>query len=104
MLLLLLLKDLLQLYKAIFLTTNIKKLSVFNKNINLSLDELKLVAKGRNTRYYDNKSEKDFIKALREPKPKLKINKKMLEEIRNDFNVLRHKFSKEETDRYKKAF
>ena len=51
----------------------------FNMNmINLSLDELKLIAESRNIRDYENKSEKDLIKALSEPKPKLRINKKKL--------------------------
>ena len=62
--------------------------------INLSLDELKLVAKSRNIRDYENKSIKDLIKVLSEPKPKIRINKKKLEEIRKDFNQLRNKFSK----------
>ena len=69
---------------------------------------------------YKNKSEKDLIKALSKPEPKpetkpkptpkpkpkpeIKINKKNLEEIRKDFYELRHKFSKKETDRYRKAF
>ena len=72
--------------------------------INLSLDELKLVAESRNIRDYENKSEKDLIKALSEPKPKIRINKKKLEEIRKDFNELRHKFSKKEIDKYRKTF
>ena len=55
-------------------------------------------------RNYENKSEKDLIKTLSEPKPKIRINKKKLEEIRKDFNELRHKFSKKEIDRYRKAF
>ena len=77
----------------------------FNINmINLSLDELKLIAESRNIRDYENKSEKDLIKALSEPKPKIRINKKKLEEIRKDFNELRHKFSKKEIDKYRKAF
>ena len=38
--------------------------------INVSLDELKLVAKNRNIRDYENKSEKGLIKALRKPSPK----------------------------------
>ena len=71
---------------------------------NLSQDELKVIAESRNIRYYENKSEKDLIKALSEPKPKIRINKKKLEEIRKDFNELRHKFSKKEIDRYRKAF
>ena len=59
----------------------------FNINmINLSLDELKLIAESKNIRDYENKSEKDLIKALSEPKPKIRINKKKLEEIGKDFN------------------
>ena len=53
-----------------------------------------------------------MIKALGElklkPKPKLKpkivTKKKKLEEIRKDFNELRHKFSKKEIDRHRKVF
>ena len=72
--------------------------------INLSLDELRLITENRNIRDYENKSEKDLIKALSEPKPKIRINKKKLEEIRKDFNELRHKFSKKEIDKYRKTF
>ena len=72
--------------------------------INLSLDELRLIVQNRNIRDYENKSEKDLIKALSEPKPKIRINKKKLEEIRKDFNELRHKFSKKEIDKYRKTF
>ena len=72
--------------------------------INLSLDELKLIAKSRNIRDYENKSEKDLMKVFSKPKTKIKIYKKKLEEIRKDFNELRHKFSKKEIDKYRKAF
>ena len=37
--------------------------------INLSLDELRLIAQNRNISDYENKSKEDLIKALREPKP-----------------------------------
>ena len=73
--------------------------------INLSLNELKLMAQNRNRSDYENKSEKDLIKALSEPKPKpkpkikIRINKKKLEEIKKDFYELRHKFSKKEPDK-----
>ena len=50
--------------------------------INLSLDELKLVAKSRNIKDYENKSKEDLKKVLSEPKPKIKIDKKKLDEIR----------------------
>ena len=66
------------------------------------------MAQNRNISDYENKSEKDLIKALSEPKPKpkikIRINKKKLEEIKNDFNELRHKFSKKEIDKYRKTF
>ena len=67
--------------------------------INLSLDELKLVAKNRNIKDYEYKSKKDLIKVLSELKPKRKIDKKKLEEIRKIFYELRHKFSKKEIDK-----
>ena len=73
--------------------------------INLSLDELKLIAQSRNISECENKSEKDLVKALSKPKPKpkIRINKK-LEEIRKDFYELRYKFTKKEADKYRKAF
>ena len=44
--------------------------------INLSLDELRLIAQSRNISNYENKSEEDLTKALSEseskPKPKTK--------------------------------
>ena len=109
--------------------------------INLSFDELRLIAQIRNISDYENKSKEDLIKALSEPKPEtpkpdtkpkpkpkpetkpkqtsklkpkpkpepepkieVKVNKKRLEKIRKDFDELRHKFSKKEIDRYRKAF
>ena len=38
--------------------------------INLSFDELRLIAQIRNISDYENKSKEDLIKALREAKPK----------------------------------
>ena len=67
--------------------------------INLSLEELRLIAQNRNIRDYENKSEKDLIKALSEPKPKISQKKS-----ENFFNELRHKFSKKEVDKYRKTF
>ena len=75
-----------------------------NLSLNLSLNELKLIAKRRNISDSENKSTKDLIKALRGPKPKLGINKNKLKEIKKDFYNLRHKFSKEEVDKYRKVF
>ena len=72
--------------------------------INLSLDELKLVAKNRNIQGHENKSEGDLIKILGESKPKISITKKKLKEIEKDFSELRHKFSKEEINKFRKSF
>ena len=72
----------------------------FNINmINLSLHQLRLIAQNRNIWDCENKSKKDLIKTLSEPKPKIRINKKKLGEIRQDLNELRHKFSKKEADK-----
>ena len=69
--------------------------------INLSFDELRLIAQIRNISDYENKSKEDLIKALSEPKPEtpkpdtkpkpksqpetpiieVKVNKKRLEKI-----------------------
>ena len=62
--------------------------------INLPLGELRLIVQNKNIKDHENKSAKDLIKALSEPKPKLKIDKIKLEEIRRGFNKLMHKFSK----------
>ena len=75
-----------------------------NLSLNLSWNELKLIAEHRNISDYENKSTKDLIKALRGPKPKLGINKNKLKEIKKDFYNLRHKFSKEDADEYRKIF
>ena len=90
--------------KKKFIAINIKKSGFTIHMINLSLDELKLVAESRNIRDYENKSKKDLIKAFSEPKPKIKIDIKKFEEIRKYFDELRHKFSKKEIEKYRKAF
>ena len=50
------------------------------RTINLSLDESKLIAQSRTISDYENKSEKDLVKAISKPKPKteIRINKKFL--------------------------
>ena len=37
-------------------------------------------------------------------KSEIRVNKKKLKKLRKDFDELRHKFSKKEIDRYRKAF
>ena len=70
--------------------------------INLSLDELTLVAKNRNIKDYENKSENNLKEKLSKPKPKTYISKKKIKEIEKDFSELRHKFSKAEIDKFRK--
>ena len=101
--------------------------------INLSFDELRLIAQVRNISGYENKSKEDLIKALSEtkpetpklktpklissklkisklkipkpkPRPEIRVNKKKLKKLRKDFDELRHKFDKKEIDWYRKAF
>ena len=73
--------------------------------INLSLNKLKLVVKNRNIKGYKNKSEKDLIKILSKPKPKISISKQKLKnKMKKDFSELRHRFSKEEIDKFRKSF
>ena len=94
--------------------------------MNLSLDELKLIAQARNISDYENKSKKDFIKVLSETKPKpkpelkieikpkpepepepkieIKVNRKKFKKLGKDFDELRHTFSKIKTNEYRKAF
>ena len=78
--------------------------------INLSLNELKLIAQVRNISNYEKKIGRGLGKSTQRTrtktrtKTKTKNNKKKLEEIRKDFYELRHKFSKKEADKYRKAF
>ena len=96
--------------------------------INLSFDELRLIAQIRNISDYETKSIEGVIKALSEPKPetpkpdtkpkpkpepqtpkpetpkiRVKTNKRKLRKLRKDFDDLRHKFSEKEKDRYRKT-
>ena len=81
-------------YKKIFHPHKYKKKIVLLniRMINLSWNELKLIAQYRNISDYENKSKEDLIKAFSKPKPKLGINKKKLEEIRKYFYKLRQVF------------
>ena len=95
--------------------------------INSSIDKLKLIAQCRNISNYENKFKKNLIKVLsktkpetpkpetpktpkpetpkiQKPKPEIRVNKKILKKLRQDFDELRHNFSKKEIGRYRKAF
>ena len=56
--------------------------------INLSLNQLKLIAQSRNIIDYKNKSENDLFKILSEPKPKINLSKKKIIEVKKDFSEL----------------
>ena len=75
-----------------------------NPQLNSSLNELRLIAEHGNISDYENKSAKDLIKALRWSKPKLGIEKNKLKEIKDNFYISRHKFSKKKADKYRKLF
>ena len=62
--------------------------------INLSLNELNLIAKSRSIKDYKNKSKEDLIKIFSRPKPKTNLFKKKIKQIMKDFSELRHAFSK----------
>ena len=88
--------------------------------INLSLDEVGLIAQIRNISNYEKKSKDDLIKALSEPeptpkskpetkpkqtpKPETRVNKRKLKKLRKYFDELRHKFCKKQLKEYRKAF
>ena len=62
--------------------------------LKLTLNELKLVAKSRGIKDYENKSEDDLTKILSEPKTKTSLSIKKIRDIKKDFNKSRYKFSK----------
>ena len=75
-----------------------------NPALNLSLNELRLIAEHRNISDYENKSAKDLIRAVRGWRPRLGIKKNKLKEIKDDFRNLRHEFSKKYANKYRKLF
>ena len=70
--------------------------------INLSLNELNLIAKSRSIKDYKNKSKEDLIKIFSRPKPRISLFKKKIEEIITNFSELRHMFFKPKTNLFKK--
>ena len=54
--------------------------------INLSLNELNLIAKSRSIKDYKNKSKEDLIKIFSRPKAKISLFKKKIEEIIKNFS------------------
>ena len=66
----------------IFCLLNIR---MVNQGLNLSLNQLTLIAKHRNISDYENISANDLIKVLRASRPSLGIKKNKLKEIKEDF-------------------
>ena len=69
-----------------------------NPGLNVSLNELRLIAEHRNIGDYEKKSAKDLIKTLRGSRPRFGIKKNKLKQIKEDFYNLRHNFSKKDTE------
>ena len=76
--------------------------------INLSLNELKLIAKSSSIKHYKNKSKEHLTKTLSESKPKITLFFKKMEEIKKDFSEfrhsLRHGFSKSKINEFIRRF
>ena len=68
---------------------------------NLSLNELRLIAKSRNIKDYKEKSEEDLI--LSGPNRKIRPSKKKIKEIKRDFNKLRHRFPKSRINEFRRS-
>ena len=72
--------------------------------INLSVNELKLIAESRSVKDYESKPEADLIKILSEPKPKINISKKKIKETKKDFSESRYGFSVSKINRFRRIF
>ena len=71
--------------------------------INLSLNELKLIAKDRNIKDYKNKPEDNLIKIFREPKTKISLSKKRIKNIKEKSNESRYIFSKSKINEIRRS-
>ena len=72
--------------------------------LNLTLNELKLVAKSRGIKDYENKSDDGLIKIRSETKTKTSLSKKKIKDITKDFNKSRYKCSKSKIKEIRKNF
>ena len=71
--------------------------------INLSLNEWKLIAKSRSVKDYKNESEKDLIRRISQPKPKVNASKNKIKEIKKDFREVRYGFSKSKVNEFRRS-
>ena len=75
-------------YKNVLLLKYKKKYVLVNiRMINLSLDELRLIAQSRNISDYENKSKEDLTKALSDSEPKPKPKTKLKPEAKIEVKV-----------------
>ena len=70
---------------------------------NLSLNELKVIAKSSSIKEYPKISEEDLIKILSEPKTKINLSKKKIKETTKDFNKLKYRFSKSKINEFRRS-
>ena len=70
---------------------------------NLSLNELKLMAKSKSIKYYKGNLKEDLIKILSETKPEINLSKKKIKEIKKDFNKLKYRFSKSKLSEFRRS-
>ena len=78
-------------------------LSYYVRIINLSLNDLKLAAKSRNIKNYENKFKNDLMKIVSEPKTKINLSKNKIKEVKKDFSKLRYRFSKSQIAYFRRS-
>ena len=70
--------------------------------LNLSLRELKLIAENRDIKGYESMYEDELLNVLK--KSERNFDKTRIEEIREEFNASRHKFSRSKTNKIRRDF
>ena len=72
--------------------------------LNLSLDELKLIAKKRGIKGYKSMSKDDLTKILSKPKTKTSLSKERIKDIKEDFNKSKDRFLKQKIKEIRRNF
>ena len=74
--------------------------------LNLSLEELKAVAKIRGIKGYKSMSKDDLTKIPSQPKTKTKasLSEERIKDIKKDFNKIRDRFLKQKTKKTRRNF
>ena len=92
-------------YKKFFHPSNIKNVFVLLniRMINLSFDELRLIAQIRNISDYEYKSKEDLIKALSEPETKPKPETKPVKKPKPETNKKNNTSNKSQLEKIKKT-